>query len=606
MFTDFNGQGIRLDAQGGLSANNVVTSNYATINNTLWWGFVTNIGTASQITNNTTGNLARGNATAETFWTTASFTNTISDPKLVSISRTNDGLSYLDPRPQATSPAYVGFKPAPAGLAAANYRGAFSTDLWCAGWTALSAYGVLTPDTTAPLNHVPQQITGTNYWTSNNVYLVTGAAFVMSNAVLNIEPGTVIKGHNTGSQGTNVAALYVTMGGKIFAQGTAQNPIIFTADVDDTTVADDLPIWGPTSRGLWGGVVIFGQAPINSAIDTTGNAATPKYEVYEGLSDIVIGGQNVFRFGGTNGNDSSGVLSYVSMRHGGAVLAPNKEINGLSLGAVGRGTTIDHCEAYCAADDGFEFFGGTVNTTYLVSSFNDDDSFDTDMGYNGTNQFWFAVQAPDKRNYGMEINSQPNEVINSNTPAPILPRGTFSVYNLTIIGAGTSSTNQNGGGDDAITLRPFASPSIYNAVFTDFNGQGIRLDAQGGLSANNVVTSNYATINNTLWWGFVTNIGTASQITNNTTGNLARGNATAETFWTTASFTNTISDPKLVSISPDERRVELPGSAATGDEPGVCGLQAGPGRAGGGELSRRVQHGPVGARVGRPCRRTGC
>ena len=101
----------------------------------------------------------------------------------------------------------------------------------------------------------------------------------------------MIKGHNTGSQGTNVAALYVTMGGKIFAQGTAQNPIIFTADVDDTTVADDLPIWGPTSRGLWGGVVIFGQAPINSAIDTTGNAATPKYEVYEGLSDIVIGGQ---------------------------------------------------------------------------------------------------------------------------------------------------------------------------------------------------------------------------------------------------------------------------------------------------------------------------
>ena len=198
---------------------------------------------------------------------------------------------------------------------------------------------------------------------------------------------------------------------------------------------------------------------------------------------------------------------------------------------------------------GLSFFGGTVNTKYLVSSFNDDDSFDTDMGYNGKNQFWFAVQAPDKRNYGMEINSQPNEVINSNTPAPILPRGTFSVYNLTIIGAGTSSTNQNGGGDDAITLRPFASPSIYNAVFTDFNGQGIRLDAQGGLSANNVVTSNYATINNTLWWGFVTNIGTASQTEDNSIANLSRGNANAATFWTTTAFSNTIANPMLTSIS---------------------------------------------------------
>lgn len=414
--------------------------------------------------------------------------------------------------------------------------------------------------------NVPQQLVGTNNWSNTNTYLLNGAAFVMSNAVLNIEAGTVIKGHNTGSQGTNVAALYVTMGGKIFAQGTAQNPIIFTADVDDTTLSDDLPIWGPTARGLWGGVIILGQAPINSAIDITGNAATPKYEVYEGLADTVIGGQNVFRFGGTNDNDSSGVLSYVSIRHGGAVLAPNKEINGLSFGAVGRGTTVDHCESYCAADDGFEFFGGTVNTTYLVSSFNDDDTFDADMGYNGKNQFWFGVQAPDKRNYGMELNGQPNELISSANTSPIQPRGTFTVYNMTLIGAGTSSTNQNGGGDDAIALRPFASPSIYNAIFTDFNGQGIRLDAQGGLAADNVVTSNYTTINNTLWWGFVTNAGTASQTVDNSIGNLARGNANAATFWSTAAFSNNIADPMLTSISRTNNGTldprPLPGSPA--------------------------------------------
>jgi len=87
--------------------------------------------------------------------------------------------------------------------------------------------------------------------------------------------------------------------------------------------------------------------------------------------------------------------------------------------AVGRGTTIEYIESYCAADDGFEFFGGTVNTKYLVSAFNDDDAFDTDMGYRGTNQFWFAIQAPDKRNYGMELNNQVNEQpqVTQRTPA---------------------------------------------------------------------------------------------------------------------------------------------------------------------------------------------
>jgi hypothetical protein len=90
-------------------------------------------------------------------------------------------------------------------------------------------------------------------------------------------------------------------------------------------------------------------------------------------------------------------------------LSPDKEINGLSLGGVGRGTTIEYVEAVSFADDGFEFFGGTVNTKYLVSAFNDDDSFDTDMGYTGKNQFWFAIQSNDRRDNGSEQNGEPNE-----------------------------------------------------------------------------------------------------------------------------------------------------------------------------------------------------
>jgi hypothetical protein len=372
--------------------------------------------------------------------------------------------------------------------------------------------------------------------------MLNGAVFVMSNAVLNIEAGTVIKGHNLGGQGTNVAALYITQGAKIYAEGTPQNPIIFTADVDDTTVSDDIDIY---ARGLWGGLVIFGNSVLNGAIDAGGNAQPlgSKYEVYEGLTDLTLGGQQVFRFGGNDDNDNSGVLRYVSLRHGGAVLAPNKEINGLSLGAVGRGTTIEYVEAYGAADDGFEFFGGTVNTKYLVSSFNDDDSFDTDMGYRGTNQFWFAVQAPDKRNYGMELNNHPNELSQA---SQLLPASDFKVYNLTIIGSGTQNTSVNGGVNAAIALRPWVGPKIYNAIFTDFNAQGVLLDTQNGITATQAVTGAFAQLHNTLWWDFTT--GSGNQVIGNTAANLGR-NTLATNFWTDTSLTNQIANPLLTSIS---------------------------------------------------------
>jgi hypothetical protein len=170
-----------------------------------------------------------------------------------------------------------------------------------------------------------------------------------------------------------------------------------------------------------------GKARINKAVNAAGDAATPKYEVYEGLEDLQINGQNVHRFGGANDDDNSGVLRYVSIRHGGQRLSPDKEINGLSLGGVGRGTTIEYVEAVSFADDGFEFFGGTVNTKYLVSAFNDDDAFDTDMGWSGKNQFWFAIQSNDRRDNGSEQNGEPNER-NDGTGVPV---ATYEIHNAT-------------------------------------------------------------------------------------------------------------------------------------------------------------------------------
>jgi len=382
---------------------------------------------------------------------------------------------------------------------------------------------------------------GTNHWYRTNVYQLNGAVFVRSNSVLHIEAGTVIKGHNLGSFGTNVAALYICRGAKIYAEGTPQNPIIFTADKDDLTLPDDMGLW---ERGLWGGVVVFGNTTINGALDSAGNAATPKYEVYEGLDPALnFGGEYVFRFGGTDDNDNSGILRYVSIRHGGAKLSTDKEINGLSLGAVGRGTTIEFVEAYAIADDGFEFFGGTVNTKYLVSAFCDDDSFDVDMGYRGTNQFWFALQAPDARNYGGEWNNQINEIVTTNL---LTPQADFKVYNATFIGSGTANTNVTGGRNAAIILRPYVASKVYNSIFTDYNERGIELDTRQGVNAAVSVTEGYAQFHNTLWWGFVS--GSGSGIVDNSIANLSR-NTVASNYWTDTSLTNQIADPQLTSIS---------------------------------------------------------
>jgi trimeric autotransporter adhesin len=406
---------------------------------------------------------------------------------------------------------------------------------------ALLAFGLaLSATSQARTNVVGGGLTGTINWYRTNVYILNGMVFVRSNAVLNIEAGTVIKGRNLNTFGTNVGSLVICRGARIYAEGTPQNPIIFTAESDDTTFPDDLDIY---QRGLWGGVVILGQTTINGALDAFGKNANPIYEVYEGLQDIAVGGESVLRFGGNNDNDNSGVLRYVSIRHGGAQLATDKEINGLSLGAVGRGTTIEFVEAYAIADDGFEFFGGTVNTKYLVSAFCDDDSFDVDMGYRGTNQFWFSIQAPDKRNYGLELNNQINEIA---TPDLLTPQSDFKVYNATIIGSGTGNTNVNGGRGAGVILRPYAGPKIYNSIFTDFNERGIELETRNTVNGAVSVTNGYAQFHNTIWWGFVTGSGSAN--VDNSISNLSR-DTVASNYWSAASLSNQIANPMLTSIS---------------------------------------------------------
>jgi len=368
---------------------------------------------------------------------------------------------------------------------------------------------------------VTTHISGTTTWYHTNEYVLNGPIYVLSGGVLNIEAGTVVKGKPGGTN--DASALYVTQGAKIFAEGTRTKPIIFTAEADDVTDPEDLGIF---SRGLWGGVVVFGKATLNMAADSVGKVSNPIYEVYEGLTDIEVNGQRVHRFGGNDDDDSSGVLRYVSIRHGGINILPNREINGLSLGGVGRGTVIDHVECYAIRDDGFEFFGGTVNTRYCVAAFCDDDGFDTDMGYRGKNQFVLIIQERGAKDNGAELNGE----INGATTGTNQPIANFEIYNATWIGAGTNTASNRG-----LQIRDYSAPKIYNSIITEFGGAGVRVDGAAGLH----LTNGLLDLRNNLWWNFAANGAPVA----------VAETPQAQVLFSEASRSNVVVDPMLRSIS---------------------------------------------------------
>jgi hypothetical protein len=382
----------------------------------------------------------------------------------------------------------------------------------CAGLLAAFSAG-------ADTIQVIGNLSGTINWRNTNEYVLNGFVYVLDGGVLNIEPGTVIRGK--AGVGLNSAALFITRGAKIFANGTAHSPIIFCSEADDLLDPNDIPLW---TRNLWGGVVIYGRSVLNTPSDVNGQTANPKYDLFEGLPDTVVNGQNVNRYGGNDDNDNSGVMRYVSIRNSSTVILPDKEINALSLCAVGRGTTIENIEGFAAGDDSVEFFGGTVNTKYLVSIFSDDDNFDIDQGYRGKNQFWFVLQAPDKKDNGGEWNGEPNGIGVGNAPI-----GNFEIYNATYIGAGPNSS-----GGRAFISRVYAAPKVFNSIFTEFN-IGANIDA----TSFTHFQSGLAKFQHNDLWNFASN-GVAQPYGQN---------ANALAVLNDAANNNTFVDPQIRSIS---------------------------------------------------------
>ncbi|MCF8360696.1 MAG: hypothetical protein K9H26_18220 [Prolixibacteraceae bacterium] len=275
------------------------------------------------------------------------------------------------------------------------------------------------------------QGTGTTTWTSDKEYILAGKVFVNDGQVLTIEPGTVIRARQ--GMGTASSALIVARGGKIIAEGTAVEPIVFTCEGDDLEGSVGLE-----ERGLWGGLAILGSASINTM---NGEAHV------EGISISEPRGV----FGGFNDEDNSGVLRYVSIRHGGTDLGQDNEINGLTLGGVGNKTIIENVEVISNADDGIEIFGGTVNLKNIVVALCSDDAVDIDLGYRGNGQFWCLMQNELYGDKLLEID----------------------------------------GGEDVKTARPYTVPVLYNITGKgrgeDFlNGIISFNDNAGGIIANSV------------------------------------------------------------------------------------------------------------------------
>ena len=237
---------------------------------------------------------------------------------------------------------------------------------------------------------VTSNITTNTTWYSDTVYQLGGRIAVEDGATLTIQPGTVIKGES--GTGANATALIIARGGKIMAEGTPQLPIIFTSVADEITPAQveegnfASPNLDPTVNGLWGGVIVLGKSKISPKPDNTGEVVEVQIE---GIPTSDPNGL----YGGNDDNDNSGILSYVSIRHGGTNIGSGNEINGLTLGGVGSMTSINNIEIVANQDDGIEWFGGTVNTSYVVVWNCGDDGIDTDQSWAG-NLDNFVVISP--------------------------------------------------------------------------------------------------------------------------------------------------------------------------------------------------------------------
>ncbi len=351
--------------------------------------------------------------------------------------------------------------------------------------------------------------------TADTEWVISSFVFVEEGAVLNIEAGTVIKGRP--GQGVNASALIICRGGKIYANGTADAPIIMTAEADEIDNPNDIPVF---SKGLWGGLILLGNATNNNPAGVGQIEGIP--------SDEPRG-----EYGGNNDNDNSGILRYVSIRHAGSEIGAGNEINGLTLGSVGSGTTIEYIEVFSNLDDGVEWFGGTVNCKNMAVAFCGDDCYDYDEGFRGKGQFWFSIQSSEEGNRAGEHDGATEDESATPYAHPI-------ISNVTYVGSGANSANADN--DHTFKIRDNAGGEYHNSIFYGFNGDGVDIedlpDSVSTQDSRKMLEDGLIIFENNVWYSFGE-------------GNTAAGiwNQDFVRTYMNNTGTNDIEDPQIANIT---------------------------------------------------------
>lgn len=296
-----------------------------------------------------------------------------------------------------------------------------------------------------------------------NTYILKGLVYMVGNKTMTIEPGTVIKGSFSGS---DVAALIITRGSKLIANGTATDPIVFTS-------ASPNP-----QSGDWGGIVLCGKAPINTSF----NGVNGLYQVEGGVDNATgdgLAGSGDAVAPTPVADDNSGILRYVRIEYAGYAYQPDKEVNSLTMAAVGSGTTIEYVQTIYAKDDAFEWFGGSVNCKYLIAYKTQDDDFDTDNGYNGKVQFGLIIRDSVIADISR---SEAFESDNNASGTTATPKTTAIFTNITAIGPRATLTNVgNSLFRGGAHIRRNTGISIFNSIIMGWP-LGIEIDATTGTS----------------------------------------------------------------------------------------------------------------------------
>jgi Secretion system C-terminal sorting domain len=334
----------------------------------------------------------------------------------------------------------------------------------------------------APVKSISGNLYGNLNWSVDTVYFLKGKVYVKAGATLNIAPGTIIKGDTA-------SALIVVRGGRINAIGTPSKPIVFTSAA---------PV-GSRKAGDWGGLVISGNAKnnISGGIGKLegGNLSNPDGTLSDGFH------------GGLNDLDNSGTLKYVRIEFAGYSFQQNNELNSLTLGSVGLGTTLDYVQCSYGFDDAFEFFGGNVNAKHLVSFRSSDDDFDTDFGFRGNVQF--AISLRDTAFADSVSGANAFESDNNETGSANAPFTTPNFSNVTIVGPlQTSSTTFNPNFKSGVHIRRNSKLGLFNSIIMGFP-TGLKLD---GDSCHRNADSNFLAVRNTAIFGCPNSLDSATGV----------------------------------------------------------------------------------------------